>query len=71
MYSPRIKDRQTALRAYRKLINLYWKDEIKDVKTRTLARLLDGYLKGEASYKLDGIEEQLNKLEKKMAGITL
>ena len=69
MYSPRIKDRQTALRAYRKLINECWRNEIKDDKARTLARLLDGYLKGEASYKLDIVEEKLNDLEEKLIGI--
>jgi hypothetical protein len=65
-YCPRVKDRRTALRAYRKLINLFWRDLIDNDKARILARLLDGYLKGEASYKLDELELQIKEIEEQI-----
>ena len=70
MNKARITDRQTALRSYRKLINAYWGDLISDGKARTLSRLLDGYLKAEASFKLDEIEGKLSEIEQKISGLT-
>jgi len=66
-YAPRIRNRQDALRAYRKLINDTWRCKIPLALASTLRAELDGYLKGERDYKLDEIETKLIDFEKRLA----
>ena len=48
-YSPRIKDRKTAIRALYKLINDVWRDKVTDLdKARVLRSCLDTAIKAES-----------------------
>ena len=63
MKTPRISDRRSLLRAYYRLINEYWKDEIETEKARTLGYLMKGCSDIEAKITIDELEEKLLELE--------
>ena len=53
-YSPRIKDRQTAIRALYRLINDTWRNKITDLdKARFLRSCLDTVIKAESPGSID------------------
>ena len=68
-YAPRIRNRQDALRAYRKLINDTWRCKIPLTLASTLRAELDGYIKAEAGYKLDEIEAKILSLEEELHNV--